>query len=293
MTRKKQGKWAILFLAPYLIIFFLFRFGPSLAGIGLGFFKWGIVGNPVWKGIANYRKLFSDAMFYKALTNTLLFLLYTVPVLVILSLLVAVLLNNKLKFRNTVRALIIIPYILIPAVVGVIWNWLYDTNFGILNYYIKALGLRPVEWLTSERWALPSLAIVTIWSYIGYDVVLFLAGLQGISTELYEAAHIDGANGRQTFFGITLPLLKPITSMVITMTLINAIQVFDLIFVMTGGGPGSASLTLVQYLYNMAFQNYNLGYAGVISTVTMVLLIIIVGLQNGLFKEREPRRRKA
>jgi len=216
-----------------------------------------------------------------------------VPALVVFSLLIAVLLNNKLKLRNTVRALIIIPYILIPAVVGVIWNWLYDTNFGILNFYLKALGFKPIEWLTNQRWALLSLAIVTIWSYIGYDVVLFLAGLQGISSELYEAAHIDGANSTQTFFGITLPLLKPITSMVVTMTLINAIQVFDLIFVMTGGGPGSATLTLVQYLYNTAFQNYNLGYAAVISTATMVLLIIMVSIQNQLFKDREPRRRTA
>ncbi|MNI17289.1 L-arabinose transport system permease protein AraP [compost metagenome] len=173
---------------------------------------------------------------------------------------------------------------LIPAVVGIIWNWLYDNNFGILNYYLKMFGLNPVEWLTNDKYALFSVAIVTVWSFLGYNMILYLAGLQDIPKDLYEASTIDGASKFQTFMGITLPLLKPITSMIITLTLINTIQVFDQIFVMTNGGPGTATLTLVQYLYGTAFQNYNLGYGSALGIAILVILVVMVQIQSRLLK---------
>lgn len=281
---RKQGKIAALFLLPYLLIFVVFRFGPSVAGLFVGFLKWNIVGNATFAGLNNFTKLFRDPIFYTALINTLKFLLMTLPPLVILSLLLAVLLNQKLRFRNTVRTISIIPYVLIPAVVGIIWNWLYDNNFGILNYYLKAIGIAPVEWLTNDKYALFSVAIVTVWSYMGYNMILYLAGLQDISKELYEASTIDGANKVQTFMKITLPLLKPITSMIITLTLINTIQVFDQIFVMTNGGPGTATLTLVQYLYGTAFQNYNLGYGSALGIAILAILVVMVQIQSRLLK---------
>ncbi|WP_372813903.1 carbohydrate ABC transporter permease [Paenibacillus sp.] len=208
----------------------------------------------------------------------------TLPPLVVFSLLLAILLNQKLRFRNAVRTISIIPYVLIPAVVGIIWNWLYDNNFGILNYYLKLVGLNPVEWLTNEKYALFSVAIVTVWSFLGYNMILYLAGLQDISKDLYEASEIDGANKYQTFLKITFPLLKPITSMIITLTLINTIQVFDQIFVMTNGGPGTATLTLVQYLYGTAFQNYNLGYGSALGVAILAILIVMVQIQSKLLK---------
>ncbi|NOU95959.1 ABC transporter permease subunit [Paenibacillus sp. LMG 31456] len=281
---RRQGKVAALFLLPYLLIFVVFRFGPSVAGLFVGFTKWNIVGNATFAGLNNFEKLFRDPNFYISLKNTLTFLLMTLPALIVLSLLLAVLLNQKLRFRNSVRTIAIIPYVLIPAVVGIIWNWMYDNNFGILNYYLKAIGLSPVEWLTSDKYALFSVAIVTIWSYMGYNMILYLAGLQDISTELYEAAKIDGANKMQSFTRITLPLLKPITSMIITLTLINTIQVFDQIFVMTNGGPGTATLTLVQYLYGTAFQNYNLGYGSTLGIAILVILVVLVQIQSRLLK---------
>ncbi|OXM84026.1 carbohydrate ABC transporter permease [Paenibacillus rigui] len=281
---RKQGKIAALFLLPYLLIFVVFRFGPSVAGLFVGFLKWNIVGKATFAGLNNFTKLFRDPIFYTALINTLKFLLMTLPPLVILSLLLAVLLNQKLRFRNTVRTISIIPYVLIPAVVGIIWNWLYDNNFGILNYYLKAIGIAPVEWLTNDKYALFSVAIVTVWSYMGYNMILYLAGLQDISKELYEASTIDGANKVQTFMKITLPLLKPITSMIITLTLINTIQVFDQIFVMTNGGPGTATLTLVQYLYGTAFQNYNLGYGSALGIAILAILVVMVQIQSRLLK---------
>ena len=281
---KRQGKIAALFLLPYLLVFGVFRFLPSVLGLFVSFTKWNIVGDPKFTGFSNFVRLSTDSYFFIALKNTFAFLIMTLPPLIVFSLLMAVLFNQKLRFRNVARTIGIIPYVLIPAVVGIIWNWLYDNNFGILNYYLKGIGLKPIEWLTNQNSALFSVALVTIWSFLGYNMILYLAGLQGINGELYEASIIDGATKSQTFFKITLPLLKPITSMIVTLTLINTIQIFDQIFVMTNGGPGTATLTLVQYLYSTAFQNYNLGYAATIGIVILVILMVLVGLQSRLFK---------
>ena len=285
--KRGQGKVAALFLLPYLTIFVIFRFVPSVAGLFISFFKWNIVGQAQFCGIRNFAKLITDRYFYIALENTLMFILIAVPTLVVFSLLLAILLNQKLKFRNAARAISIIPYVLIPAVVGIIWNWLYENNFGILNFYLKGIGLRPVEWLTNDHTALLSVALVIIWSYIGYNTVLFLAGLQGVPKELYEASMIDGANKSQTFFKITLPMLKPVTSMIITLTLVNTVQVFDQIYVMTNGGPGTATLTLVQYMYNSAFQNYDLGYGSTLEIAVLIVLIFLIKIQSKLFKVEE------
>lgn len=285
--KRGQGKVAALFLLPYFLIFGVFRLGPSIAGLFVSLLKWNIVGKAKFAGLSNFQRLVTDQFFYTSLKNTFMFFLLTLPALVVLSLLLAALLNQKLRFKNAARTIAIIPYVLIPAVVGIMWNWLYDNNFGILNYYLRFIGIRPVEWLTSEKWALVSVAIVTVWSYLGYNMILYLAGLQDIPAELYEASMIDGASKTQTFLLITLPLLKPITSMIITLTLINTIQVFDQIFVMTNGGPGTATLTLVQYLYGTAFQNYNLGYGSTIGLAILVILVILINIQNKLMKEND------
>ena len=283
--KKSQGKVAALFLLPYLSIFFVFRVFPSVGGLFMSLFKWNIVGDAKFNGFKNFVRLVKDPYFTISLKNTLLFFLMTLPILIIGSLLLAVLMNQKVRLTNAVRTVSIIPYVLIPAVVGIIWNWLYDNNFGILNYYLKALGFSGVEWLTNEKWALFSVAIVTVWSYLGYNMILYLAGLQDISPELYEASRIDGANGFQTFTKITLPLLMPITSMVVTLTMINVIQIFDQIFVMTNGGPGTSTLTIVQYLYSSAFQNYDIGYGSTLGVALLVILVVLIQLKSKLIKD--------
>lgn len=282
--KKSQGAMAALFLLPYLAVFTIFRLGPSIGGIFIAFYKWDLAGSPSFVGIANFKRLLGDANFHISLINTFIFLALTVLPIVILSLLLSVFLNQKMRFKDVGRAIAIIPYVLIPAVVGIIWNWMYDNNFGILNYYIKQLGGSPIYWLTDEKMAMISVAIVVIWSYIGYNTVIFLAGLQGIPGDLYEAAMIDGASSAQSFFKITLPLLKPTTSLILTLTLINAVQVFDQIFVMTNGGPGTATLTLVQYLYTSAFQNYEMGYGAAIEVIVFIILICLIQLQNRLMR---------
>lgn len=281
---KGQGKIAALFLLPYMLIFVIFRLGPSIAGLFISFYKWDLAGTPKFTGLTNFIRLLSDKNFHTSLMNTLVFFLLTLPPLIILSLLLSMLLNQKMRFKSAGRAISIIPYVLIPAVVGIIWNWMYDNNFGILNYYIKRIGGNSINWLTDEKIALISVSIVVVWSFIGYNMVLFLAGLQGIPRELYEASMMDGATKVQTFFKITLPMLMPITSMVVTLTLINTIQLFDQIFVMTNGGPGTSTLTMVQYLYTSAFQNYEMGYGSAIEVAILIILVLLIKLQNKLIK---------
>ena len=281
---KRKGKIAFWFLLPFLTVFILFRLGPSIAGMFIGFTQWDFAGGVKFVGITNFQDLLKDGFFGISVQNTLCFLLLTVPSLVILGLLFATLLNKKIKGRNLGRTVIFLPYVIMPAAAGIIWNWLFDNNFGILNYYLGIIGIKPIEWLTSEKWALFSVSIVTVWSFAGYNMILYLAGLQGINNELYEAAKIDGANGFQVFARLTVPMLKPVTSMIITLTLINTVQIFDQIYVMTGGGPGTATLTMVQYIYNEAFQNFNLGYGSAIGFMILLFLIILVTIQSKLLK---------
>lgn len=282
--KRNQGRVAALFLLPYMIVFTIFRLGPSIAGLFIGFLKWNLAGVPQFAGLDNFIRLFQDEYFYTSLLNTLKFFLLTLPPLIVLSLLLAVLLNQKMHFKSVGRVVSIIPYVLIPAVVGIMWTWLYDNNFGILNYYIKGLGGSAVHWLTDEKIALISVSIVVIWSFVGYNMVLFLAGLQGIPRELYEASQIDGASKIQTFFSITLPMLKPVATMVITLTLVNTVQLFDQIFVMTAGGPGTSTLTMVQYLYTSAFQNFDLGYGSAIEIAILIILVGLIKLQDAVLK---------
>jgi len=278
--RSNQWKIAMVFLLPYLLIFSIFRFIPSVGGLVVSFFKWSLGGDPKFIGIDNYVNLAQDGSFYTSIRNTLSFFVLTVPVLVVASLLLAMLLNQKLAGRRVMRTISIIPYVLIPSIVGIMWNWMFDNNFGLLNYYIKKLGGSPIFWLTDERFALIAVSIVVVWTYIGYDMILFLAGLQGIPKETYEAAEVDGASTFQVFWHITLPLLKPVTMMVSTLTLVNVVQLFDQIYVMTNGGPGTSTLTMVQYMYTSAFTNYELGYGSAIEVVILVLLMVLITVQN-------------
>ncbi len=283
----RRGVWTpYLFLLPYLSVFVLFRFGPIVGGWLISLTRWGIIGTPRWIGIQNYQTLWHDSLFWVSVWNTVAFIAIAGPVLVLGGLSLALLLDQPLRGRGLARTLIFAPYAIMSTVVGVLWNWLYDTNFGIINYYLHLLGVPLVAWLTNERVALPAIALTTVWWTVGYNMVIFLAGLQSIPPELQEAAIIDGASFWQRFRGVTWPLLAPATFVVVVLTLINSGQVFDQIFVMTAGGPGTATLTLVQYMYYQAFQSYNLGYGAAIAYVTFFgLLLLTVVLQRFFRRE--------
>lgn len=275
----RRGIAPYLFLLPYLLVFLAFRFGPSIAGLGISFTTWHIIGSPKWVGLQNYKLLLHDRMFWTGLKNTLYFLLLSVPGQVLLALALALLLNQRLRGRAIVRTIVFAPYAVMSTVVGVIWNWMYDSNFGLVNDWLVKLGLHRVYWLTEERSAMPAIAIATLWWLVGFNMVLFLAGLQDIPEELYEAARIDGGEGWQLFRYVTWPLLAPTTFVVVMLTAINAFQVFDQVYVMTGGGPGTSTLTLVQYLYIQGFEHFNLGYASAVGVVVFLVLIGFAWLQ--------------
>lgn len=175
----------------------------------------------------------------------------------------------------------------IPAVVGIIWNWMYDANFGIINYVLSVFGISPVGWLIDKNVALIAISIVIVWSFLGYNMILYLAGLQGIPKEVYEAAQIDGCTRWNTLTNITIPLLRPTTSLIITLTLINVVQVYDQVVVMTGGGPSKSTMTLLQYQFITGFERQQLGYGSAVGVMTLILLIGLVRLQNLIFRSEK------
>lgn len=260
-----------LFILPYVLIFVIFRMGPSLAGLGISFTNWAAIGDPSWVGIANYEAMTRDPRLWDAIKNTFFFTLLTVPLLVGLGLALAVFFNQPYRGRTLGRVAVFIPFVMMSTVVGILWTWLLEKDFGLINVY---LGTK-TPWLVSKDYAMYGIIMATVWWTVGYNMVLFLAGLQNIPPDLYEAGSIDGANKAQLFRHVTLPLLAPTTFVVLMLTVINSFQVFDQVFVMTSGGPGTSTLTLVQYVYTTAFQFRKFGYG---SAVAVLLFVILIGL---------------
>lgn len=285
-SRWYGGATPWVFLAPFLIAFVLFRLGPVIGGFFISLTRWSIVGSPTWVGLANYRALLRDPLFHTSLVNTLFFVLLTVPAMVALSLGLALLVNMRLAPRIFARTSIFLPYVVMAAVVGVIWNWMLDSNFGLVNYALTLVGLGPFRWLTDFTLAMPAVAGVTIWWTVGFNMIIYLAGLQDVPRELEEAAMIDGAGSLAVLRHVTLPVLTPTTFVVLMLTTINAAQVFDQIYVMTGGGPGTSTLTLVQYLYYQAFQGFNLGYGSAVAYFVFVLLAVFGIIQLRLVRQQ-------
>ena len=279
------SRWTpYLFLLPYLLVFLAFRLGPSLFGLAMSFTRWSIVGSPEWIGTANYDLMQIDPRLEVALKNTAFFTGLTVPLLVILSLALAIFLNQPHKGRALGRIAAFTPYVLMSTVVGVLWTWLLEKDFGLVNVYLEQLGIAGQPWLVSQDVAMYGIILTTIWWTVGYGMVLFLAGLQDIPAELYEAARIDGASSWRLLQHITLPLLAPTTFVVLMLTIINSFQVFDQVYVMTSGGPGTATLTLVQYIYTTAFQNLRMGYGAAIATLLFAILIVFALVQAYLYR---------
>lgn len=294
--RRKKGFVPYLFLAPYLIVFFLFMLLPALFGIYASFTEWDILGNPAWIGIDNYQYIFDDLMFIKAFNNTLKFTLMTVPALVGGGLLMAVLFNQPLRGRVMARTIAFIPFAIMVTVVGILWRWIFDRNFGLMNYYLNASGLVKliesvgledalemrkglIPWLTRPKWALPSVALTTIWWQIGTNMIIYLAGLQEIPKELYEAAHIDGANSLMRFRHITLPGLRLMHMFVIPMSIISSLRVFGQVQVMTQGGPVGSTYTVVQHLYSVGWVNFRMGEAAAVGVILFAITFIFTLLQ--------------
>jgi multiple sugar transport system permease protein len=230
-------------------------------------------------GLDNYRRIFDDDIFYRSLRNTIVFTVLFVPLVTVISLGTAVLLNQGIRAKGIFKALIFIPVITPSVVVGVVWTYVYQPDLGLLNELLRNLHLPTSLWLGSQQLALPALVAVTIWQRFGWFMILFLAGLQDIPVELKEAAALDGASSRQSFLHVTVPLLRPTVVLVTVLAAISAFQVFDLVFIMTEGGPAYATQTLSYYIYTKAFRNFDMGYAAAMSYVLFVVLLVLTLFQ--------------
>jgi multiple sugar transport system permease protein len=286
VQRRRQALTAYAFLLPSLIIFVIFRHGPAVASLLLGFFEWSVVDDPRFIGLGNFERLVGDDVFWKALRNTVLFVVLTVPTDIVLALVLAVLLNQRLHGMAVFRLAYFVPVVTATAVVAIVWRWLYQPQ-GVVNGALGAFGVDPIVWLSDPDWALPAIAVMAVWKHVGFNMLILLAGLQAIPTEFEEAARIDGAGPLAIFFGVTLPLLRPVIVLVTILTTIGSFQVFDAAYVMTNGGPFYATTTLVYYIYQSAFDRYQMGYAAAVAFVLFVIILAISILQRRFLKGGE------
>jgi multiple sugar transport system permease protein len=268
-----------VFVLPSVALFVAFLAAPLAYSLYISFNKWSMMRDPVWLGLDNYRRLFEDDIFAQSLRNTIAFTVMFVPSVTILSLLAAVLLNQPIRGKPLLKALVFIPVITPSIIVGVVWTYIYQPDLGLLNWFLGELHLPTELWLGDSRTALPALVVVTLWQRFGWFMILFLAGLQDIPVELREAAALDGASPRQSFLHVTVPLLRPTIVLVTVLGAISAFQVFDLIFVMTEGGPAYATQTLSYYIYVKAFRNFDMGYAAAMSYSLFSLVVVLTFIQ--------------
>jgi putative chitobiose transport system permease protein len=274
-----------LFLLPALLALSLTVFYPAMQAFYLSFtrYEYDITQPPIWIGLDNFTRLLSDRVFWKTLTNTVIYLVGVVPVLVMLPLGLAILVNQRLPGIRWFRAAYYVPVVISMVVAGIAWRWLYAET-GLLNQLLKALHLSSegIPWLTSPRFALFSVMLVTIWKGLGYYMVIYLAGLQAIPADLYEAAAIDGSDGWQKHWDITVPLMRPYLLLVAVISAISATKVFEEVYIMTQGGPRSSSKTLVYYVYESAFQNLEISYACTIGLVMFLLILVLSAVRLSL-----------
>ena len=263
-----------LFLMPALAVLLVFFFIPFFQTIGLSFFDYSSsLYNPTFNGIDNYIKLFKEPVFYKVMFNTFMYLVIAVPFLVLFPLFVAVLINQKIRGITLYKILIYLPVIVSIVVAAIAFKWLYAGQ-GVLNYILSLFHIEPIGWLVDTKWALFSVAVVTIWKGIGYYMMIYLASLMSVPQELYEACDIDGANFLQKHLTVTIPHIMPTIALVSTISIISAMKVFAEIYVMTKGGPLDSSKTIVYYIYERAFENLDLGYASALAVVLLVVVMI-------------------
>jgi multiple sugar transport system permease protein len=264
----------------------LFRLGPLLVSFGASFTDWNVIAAPRWLGLGNYREMLASEAFWQVLGNTGLYALFYVPGVMILGLSLAVLVNQHLPGSTFFRGFFFLPYITATVAVALVWKWIFATRFGLLNNLLFALGIdRAPSWLGDADYALISVAIVAVWQHAGFQMLLFLAGLQNIDDGLREAARIDGASEGQIFRRITLPLLSPVTFFVLIISLIASSQTFEVTYALTEGGPQRASTTLAFFIYQNAFVHFRMGYASALAYV-LLLLVGAVTLVNFALRRR-------
>ncbi len=292
---RSGSRWTpYLFMAPYLILFTVFVLVPIFLGIWISFHAWDFtLPNKPWIGLDNYKDLFSSdsstgSNFWQSMKATGIFTLFSVPLLVVIPLFVAMIMNAKFPGRNFFRAVYFAPYVLGVAVIGVLWRYILDNNIGLLNHYLDVLGLPGgTAWLTSVPPAWIALVGVTVWWTLGFNAVIYLAGLQDIPREQYEAASIDGANGWQRFRYVTLPGLRDVLQLVVTITIIASANMFGQSYLITQGAPGTKTRTAIYYIAQTGLNQFDMGKAAAMSFVLTIALLLLSGAVALLFRQRK------
>ncbi len=284
--RQTRDRGAYFFIAPYAVFFMLFVAYPLIFSIILIFHRWNIVTPMEWIGLRNLERLVQDALFFKAIGNTLIFLSIHIPLQVAVALFFALLLNSKIQFRGFFRSVYFFPVIVSGVVVTILWQQLYSYDEGLLNTMLNAAGLKSVPWLVDPSIAMPSIALMATWKNVGLYIILFLVGLQTIPRQLYEAADMDGASNWNKFYHVTLPMLNPTVVLIFILSTIGGFSLFIEPYVMTGGGPMNSTLSAMLYIYNQAFTFNHMGYAAALGFVFALIIFGVVIVQRK-FIERE------
>lgn len=279
-NQKRRDALVVLsFLMPNLIGFLVFTLIPVFATAFLSFTKWDLLGEIQLVGLDNYARLLSSKRFGQAMANTLYYTVGTVPLSIFLALCLSVLMNRKIRGIYLYRTIYYLPVVSSGVAIALLWKFIYADNVGLLATVFRMLGLESPKWITSTRWSMTSIIIMSIWKGLGGIIVLLLAGLQGISPSYYEAARIDGANGRQQFFRITVPMITPTLFFQVVMSIIGSFQVFEQTAILTEGGPGFSSTSIVYYIYTAGFQDLKFGYACAMSMILFLIILVVTVLQ--------------
>lgn len=272
-----ETRWAWFFLLPCLLGLLIFTYLPVIASFGLSFSYWNLLGIPRFVGVENYVTVLNDPLFWKSFTTTWVFVIVSGFLELALSLLLAVWLNRAIRGQTFFRTAYFLPFITPMVSVALVWGWLYDPSYGLINWILQQTQVidKPIPWLYDTKTALWAVMILRIWKDIGYNIVIFLAGLQTVSPSLYESANLDGATGWQTFWRVTLPMITPTLFFVGIMTLINGFQSFDSVYLLTQGGPEHSTELLVYWMFKNAFEFYKIGPASAIAYILFVVILLL------------------
>jgi len=270
----------LLFLLPNAFGFFVFTAIPVVAAFVLAFTNYELLVGGGFVGLENFRKLvFEDEVFQAAFVNTAYFTGLSVPLSVALGLVAALLVNRTVRGAVLFRSAFLLPFVSLTVATALIWKWMYLPEVGIVNTLLGLIGIQGPQWLSSEAWAMPAIILMSAWKTFGFNMVIFLAGLQGIPDQLYDAAKVDGANAWERFLNVTLPMLSPTTFFVVVISVIGSFQVFDQAYIMTAGGPGTATTTLVMYIYQLGFSRFQMGEAAAAAAVLFLIIFVFTVIQ--------------
>lgn len=286
-VRRRRVPVGLLFVLPFVVAYALFILWPVVSGLWMSFFNNSLSGSAgEFVGLRNWQEVFNDSAVWNSLWHTVLFTLLSTPPLVIIGLVMALLTNMALPARWLWRLAYFAPFLLPASVVSLIWVWIYQPGFGLINGALTGLGLSEVGWLTDPDVAMISIVITTVWWTVGFNFLLYLAGLQSIPQDVYDAASVDGANGWHRLWRITIPMLNPITGLVVALQLLASLRVFDQIYLMTQGGPNFSTRPVLEYVYDIGFTDFRIGYASAISYLFFALILIVSVTQFRLLASR-------